>query len=90
MGADVHETDFEVVMNPAARVTDAELDAQFRVTKRLWEMQSRVNLWLRGLDSLKAQLEDRRAAANAQERELGEQLDAQLTEHSENIETLAG
>ena len=72
VGVEVLEEHVEVVMNPAAGVDDAALEAQFRVTKRLWEMQSETNVWLRGLDSVKAQIEDRREAAAAQGEEISE------------------
>ena len=55
------------------------------MTKHLWEMRSGINLWLRGLDSVKAQIEDRRGAAHAQERELDEALTDMMDEHVERI-----
>jgi hypothetical protein len=53
-------------------------------------MQSKVNRLLRGLDSLTAQITERRSAARAQEKKLSDPLASALDDHIEQIRELTG
>jgi hypothetical protein len=90
VGEKTFEESFDVVANPVAGIDDAALQEQFRMTKALWEMQTEVNGLLRTMDGLKSQIEERKSAAQAQKKELGEALSKSLSEHLERIGTLSG
>lgn len=79
-----------MISNPAAGIDDADLTAQFQMTKRLWEMESEVNGLLRSYDSLKAQIDERRSAAKAQRVSLPEEVGKALDEHEGRITELSG
>jgi photosystem II stability/assembly factor-like uncharacterized protein len=66
------ETPVEVTIDPLVPVTDEDLEQQFALASRLNEMQSVVNQGLRGLDSVKAQLDERRQTVERMEIELPE------------------
>ncbi len=90
LGEESFEESFDVVSNPAAAIDDAELRAQFTMTKSIWEMQSRVNELLRTLDSVKSQIEERKKAARSVKKEIAESLDSDLKAVLEKIESLSG
>jgi len=59
VGTDVMETAVEVMLDPALKVPVADLEKQLSANLDLRDMLSRVNDALRGLDSMRAQLEER-------------------------------
>jgi nitrogen fixation/metabolism regulation signal transduction histidine kinase len=90
VGEEVLEEPIEVVMNPGAQVSSSDLDEQFRVSKRIREMQSEVNELLRALDSLKGQIEERRKAAETSKKALGGAVEKSLDETVGRIDELSG
>jgi len=84
------EESFDVVSNPAARIADSDLEAQNRMTRSAWKMQSATNRLLQTLDSLKAQIEDRKSAARSLGKTISETLDSDLKGVLEKIEALSG
>jgi photosystem II stability/assembly factor-like uncharacterized protein len=78
-----HEQPVEVGIDPMVAVSAADLATEFRVANELTAMQSAVNDGLRGLDSLKSQLEARRATVKLMKQELPEELESAWKEHDE-------
>ena len=60
VGEQVVETPVDVRVDPTLDVSATDLQKQFEVTVELRDMLSRVNDALRGLDSIQAQLTDRK------------------------------
>jgi photosystem II stability/assembly factor-like uncharacterized protein len=90
VGGESLEESFEVVSNPAARIAGSDLEAQFRMTKSIRDMQSAVNELLRSLDGLKSQIEERKAAARNLKKEISEALERDLAEALDRIAALSG
>ncbi len=91
VGDQVVETPVDVKVDPTLDVSRADLRKQFEVTVELTDMLSRVNDALRGLDSVKAQLADRKKLLETHKAsdELIESIEGEikkLDELSESIE----
>ncbi len=82
------EVPIEVRVDPTVKVTRAALQAQFQAALRLREMQSALNRGLKGLDQLKAQLEERRETAKSMEIELPEKVEASWKSYDDATEKL--
>ncbi len=75
------EVPIEVEVDPTVGVTTAALQAQFDAALRLHAMRSALNRGLKGLDQLKAQLEERRETAKRMEIELSPEAEAKWKEY---------
>jgi hypothetical protein len=77
-GSTVLEKAVAVKLDPTASVPAGALETQYGITTELRDLRSTVNDALRGLDSLKAQIEERRKTLETQKREIAEGLKAGL------------
>jgi photosystem II stability/assembly factor-like uncharacterized protein len=84
------ETPVEVRMDPLVPVSREALEQQFAAASRLTEMLSTANRGLRGLDSVKAQLEERRATVKRMEIELPEEISKAWKSHDEKAAEIEG
>jgi hypothetical protein len=93
VGSTVLEKPVQVTLDPTASVTSGALETQYQRTIWLRDLRSSVNDALRGLDSLKSQIEERRKALETQKKELPEGLktgfDARLEELNGILDRLA-
>jgi hypothetical protein len=90
VGGESFEESFDVVSNPAARIDDAALAAQYGMTRSIWQMQSGASELLRTLDGLKSQIEERKKTAESLKKAISESLDADLKGVLSKIESLSG
>jgi DNA repair exonuclease SbcCD ATPase subunit len=93
VGSTVLEKPVQVTLDPAASVTSGALETQYQRTTSLRDLRSSVNDALRGLDSLKSQIEERRKALETQKKEIPESLktgfDSRLEELNGILDRLA-
>ena len=66
------ETTVEVVVDPTVPIEPGALEAQQEAALKLRDMATAMNVGLKGMDRVKAQLEERRKTAKAMELELGD------------------
>jgi photosystem II stability/assembly factor-like uncharacterized protein len=92
VGETVVEKPITVRTDPTASVSSADLEQQYERTKELRDLRSSVNDALRGLDSLKAQIEERKKALEVQKRDVPEELSTSiqttLAELEQNLDGL--
>jgi hypothetical protein len=74
VGSTVLEKPVTVKLDPTASVAPGALDSQYAITTKLRELRSTVNDALRGLDSLKGQIEERKKTLETQKKEIPEGL----------------
>jgi len=74
-----------VKLDPTASVAEGSLETQYELTTKLRDMRSSVNDALRGLDSLKVQIEERKKTLETQKKEIPEALKTGL---ETNLEAL--
>jgi hypothetical protein len=93
VGSTVLEKPVQVTLDPTASVTSGALETQYQRTTSLRDLRSSVNDALRGLDSLKSQIEERRKALETQKKEIPESLktgfDSRLQELNGILDRLA-
>ena len=86
-----HETPVVVRVDPLVGASDEALRAQSAASVELTELQSTLNDRLKGMDSVVAQLQERRGTVKAMEIELSDELRQAWKEHDEaTTELLAG
>jgi photosystem II stability/assembly factor-like uncharacterized protein len=85
-GAAVVETAVAVRLDPTVSVSAEDLATQFGHSSRLRDLRSSVNDALRGLDSLKAQIEERRKTLEGQKKEIPEELSSAMKSTVEELD----
>jgi hypothetical protein len=85
VGSTVLEKPIAVKLDSTASVEAGALEIQYRLTTKLRDLRSSVNDALRGLDSLKAQIEERQKTLETQKKEIPETL---KTGFEKNLEEL--
>ena len=74
-----------VKLDPTASVAAGALETQYQLTTKLRDLRSSVNDALRGLDSLKVQIEERKKTLQTQKKEIPEALKTGLETNLEEL-----
>jgi hypothetical protein len=85
-----YEEPLAVRVDPLVRTTPAALQAQFEMAGALLALRSELNRTLRGLDALKAQLDERRRLAKQLGRGPEGELEAQLAKAESQLKDVTG
>jgi hypothetical protein len=84
-GSAVLEKPIAVKLDPTATVADGALETQYELTTKLRDLRSSVNDALRGLDSLKVQIEERKKTLETQKKEIPDALKTGLEGNLEEL-----
>jgi hypothetical protein len=84
-GSTVLEKAITVKIDPTAVVAAGDLATQYQITTQLRDLRSSVNDALRGLDSLKVQIEERRKTLETQKKEIPDALKTGLEGNLEEL-----
>jgi photosystem II stability/assembly factor-like uncharacterized protein len=84
-GSTVLEKPVVVKLDPTASVAEGALETQYELTTKLRDLRSSVNDALRGLDSLKAQIEERKKTLETQKKEIPEALKTSIETNLEEL-----
>jgi len=84
-GSTVLEKPVVVKLDPTASVAEGALETQYELTTKLRDLRSSVNDALRGLDSLKAQIEERKKTLETQKKEIPEALKTGIETNLEEL-----
>jgi len=85
VGSTVLEKPVVVKLDSTASVAVGALETQYELTTKLRDLRSSVNDALRGLDSLKVQIEERKKALETQKKEIPEALKTGLETNLEEL-----
>ncbi|MGH9333425.1 MAG: hypothetical protein ACRD21_06700, partial [Vicinamibacteria bacterium] len=88
VGSTVLEKPIVVKLDPTASVPEGTLQEQYERTVKLRDLRSSVNDALRGLDSLKTQIEERRKTLETQKKEIPEALKTEFDGTIEEIDRI--
>jgi hypothetical protein len=84
-GATMLEKPVVVKLDPTASVAAGALETQYELTTKLRDLRSSVNDALRGLDSLKVQIEERKKTLETQKKEIPEALKTGIESNLEEL-----
>jgi hypothetical protein len=85
MGSSVLEKPVVVKLDPTAAAPGGALETQYQLTTKLRDLRSSVNDALRGLDSLKVQIEERKKTLETQKKEMPEALKTGLQSNLDEL-----
>jgi photosystem II stability/assembly factor-like uncharacterized protein len=88
VGSTTVEKPITVRVDPTASVSAEDLAVQYQHTTLIRNLRSSVNDALRGLDSVKAQLEERKKTFESQKKEIPEELSTAMTSGLKELESL--
>ena len=87
-GETVVEEDIVVRLDPTVTVDPSVLERQYELTTELRDRRTSVNEALRALDSLKAQIEERQKALEANDVEIPEDVETAITTTMEELDAV--